>query len=306
MDKVFEAFGQTEVGREAQEGTGLGLPISRKFAQLMRGDITVKSEVGKGATFVFHIQADVIEAADITEALSTRRVVALEPGQPHYRILVVDDRVTNRQLVVKLLSDLGPPVAGFDLREATNGQEAIELWETWKPHLIWMDMRMPVMDGYEATKKIKQSSIVNRQSSIIIALTASSLEEERAAILDAGCDDYLYKPFREAEMFDLLHKHLGVRFVYEAGEPSREEKKSEFEEVLRPEILAMLPADWLTAVHNAAERLQGRDIFNLLEQLTSEQDSVAQAIADLVENFKFEELAALTNLAIAYKEEQSA
>ncbi|WP_204101786.1 MULTISPECIES: response regulator, partial [Spirulina sp. CCY15215] len=125
-----------------------------------------------------------------------------------YRILIVDDKPVNRQLLVQLLSPLG-----FELQEASNGQEAIDIWQEWQPELIWMDMRMPVMDGFTATQKIKATT--QGQATAVIALTASVLEEERAVVLSAGCDDFLRKPFREDQIFQAMEKHLGVRYIYE-------------------------------------------------------------------------------------------
>ncbi|RQH32894.1 response regulator, partial [Okeania hirsuta] len=150
MPKLFEAFVQTETGNNSQEGTGLGLPISRKFVNLMGGDITVNSQVGIGTTFRFDIQVDIVSKEDIETQEHPRHVIALKPNQPRYKILIVDDRPTNRLLLIKLLQPLG-----FELKEAENGKQAIEIWDEWQPNLIWMDMRMPVMDGYEATQIIK-------------------------------------------------------------------------------------------------------------------------------------------------------
>ncbi len=297
IDTVFEAFGQTETGRQSQEGTGLGLPISRKFVQLMDGDMRVKSEAAKGTVFAFDIRVQVVDATELESRIPTRRVIALEPGQPRYRILIVDDRWTNRQLVVKLLSNvsspnLGSPLSGFDLREAGNGQEAVEIWDTWKPHLIWMDMRMPVLDGYEATKRIK--AMMQDRETAIIALTASSLEEERAVVLDAGCDDYLRKPFREAELFELMSTHIGVKFVYEEGERSKVKgQRSKAEDILRPEALAELPADWLAALKQGAEETDVEVLFEVIEQIRDRDAAVADALALLVEDFEYDEILAL-------------
>ncbi|MGL5062311.1 MAG: PAS domain S-box protein, partial [Microcoleus sp.] len=166
LDRLFEAFVQTKTGKDAQEGTGLGLIISREFVQLMGGDIAVSSEVGTGTVFEFDIQVHLVEAADIETKKTKRQVIALEPNQPRYRLLIVDDKPLNRQLLVKLLNPLG-----FELREANNGKEAVEIFMDWEPHLIWMDMRMPVMDGYEATKQIKTTT--KGQATAIVALTAS-------------------------------------------------------------------------------------------------------------------------------------
>jgi len=291
MDKVFEAFGQTKTGRQAQEGTGLGLPISRKFVQLMGGNMHVESEVGHGTTFTFDIQVQVVDAADTEAVGPTRRAIALEPGQPRYRMLIVDDRSDNRKLLVTLLNPFG-----FDLLEATNGQEAIDIWEEWEPHLIWMDMRMPVLDGYEATKHIK-SEILNSKSeiqTIIIAVTASSFEEEHAVVISAGCDGFLRKPFREAEIFEMISQHLGVRFVYEESQKSKvESRKLEVEAVLTPEALAALPAEWLAQLKQGAEEVDPDLLSSAVEQVRRRNAGLANALARLVEDFEYDEILVL-------------
>ncbi len=309
MEKVFEAFGQTETGRQSQEGTGLGLSISRKFVQLMGGDMQVKSEVGHGTLFTFSIQAQVVNVSEMTAPISTRRVIAIESGPPRDRILIVDDHLANRQLVVKLLQPLG-----FELREAVNGQEAIEIWETWKPHLIWMDMRMPVLDGYEATRRIRHlefgirnsqhskhpmpSSIPHSQFFIlhckIIALTTSSLEEDRVEILDAGCDDYLRKPFREAELFELMSTHIGVKFVYEEDE--RHKVKGERQKtgaVLTPEAVAALPAEWVAQLKQGAQTVEIKLLCSVIEQIRGQDTAIANALTRLVDDFEYDEILAL-------------
>ena len=200
INKLFEAFTQTESGKQSQEGTGLGLSISRKFVQLMGGDMEVCSQLGEGTVFRFEIKVKEVEATEVASQQVKRRIIALEPGQPCYRILIVDDKPVNRQLLVQLLSPLG-----FELQEASNGKEAVEIWQQWQPHLIWMDMRMPVMDGFAATRRIKATAV--GQATAIIALTASVLEEERAVVLSAGCDDFLRKPFRDEQIFTALEQH---------------------------------------------------------------------------------------------------
>jgi CheY-like chemotaxis protein len=296
MDHLFEAFAQTETGRQDQEGTGLGLPISRKFVQLMRGDITVTSEVGRGTIVRFDIQATIVEKTDVESVQPIRRAIALEPGQPRHRLLIVDDKPDNRALLVKLLN---PFVAltgsgqGFELREATNGQEAIDIWQEWEPHLIWMDMRMPVMDGYEATKHIK-SKIKNLQSkiqTIIIAVTASSFEKERAIILSAGCDDFLHKPFREHEVFDLLRKHLGVQFVYEEGEGQKVKGEGQkMKEVLTPVAFATIPDELRIGLQHAVEVIDMERADSLIDQIREHNGPLADVLAELVKNYRFDTL----------------
>ena len=179
LPKLFDAFSQAQSGKDLQEGTGLGLAISRKFVQLMGGDISVESELGKGTSFQLYIQTKLGQETNSKSTGEYPRVLGLVPGQLSYKILTVDDKSINRQLLIKLLSPLG-----FEVKEASNGQEAIAIWDEWEPHLIWMDMRMPVMDGYEATKYIKSTTKGN--ATAVIALTASVLEEEKAIALSAG------------------------------------------------------------------------------------------------------------------------
>ncbi|HEY9611212.1 GAF domain-containing protein [Allocoleopsis sp.] len=207
LDRLFEAFGQTETGRKSQEGTGLGLPISRRFVHLMGGDITVESKPEVGSSFRFYIQTCLAEASEVQTLKPHQLAIGLEPSQPTYRILVVEDKWANRQLMVRLLAPLG-----FEVREATNGQEAIALWQDWHPHLIWMDMRMPVMDGYEATREIKARS--GDRSPVILALTANAFEEERLVALAIGCDDFIRKPCQEEVILEKMAEYLGVRYIY--------------------------------------------------------------------------------------------
>jgi PAS domain S-box-containing protein len=213
LEVVFDPFVQATVGQGPQEGTGLGLTISRQFVRLMGGDITASSKLGQGSLFQFDVQVGLAAAAEFEETRPGRRVVGLAPDQRAaddrpFRLLVVEDKETNRRLLVKLLESLG-----FDVQEAVNGQQALEMWEHWQPHLIWMDMRMPVMNGHEATQRIKTTP--RGQAAIIIALTATAFEEDREQILLEGCDDFVRKPFRKDDIYDMLVKHLGVRFLYE-------------------------------------------------------------------------------------------
>jgi signal transduction histidine kinase/ActR/RegA family two-component response regulator len=215
LSRLGEAFVQAKAGLQAKEGTGLGLALSRSFVRLMGGELKISSQVDKGTTLEFDIPVRVVESESVTAdtAEAARRVIGLAPNQPCYRILTVDDRIEARQLIKRLLGPLG-----FEVRDATNGQEAIAVWEEWQPHLIFMDMRMPVMDGREATRRIKATE--QGKKTIIIAFTASGFEDEREKILGFGCDDFLRKPFREDALFKLLHKHLAVNFIYEEEDAS--------------------------------------------------------------------------------------
>ncbi len=280
LECLFEAFVQTSTGKQASEGTGLGLAISHKFAQLMGDEMTVSSSVGQGTLFAFDIHCQLGQATDIQKTTSEKQVIALAPNQPRYRILIVDDKWANRQLLIKLLNPLG-----FELNEAENGQEALELWNEWQPHLIWMDMRMPMMDGYEATQHIKAHT--KGQATAIIALTASVLEEERVLVLDAGCDDFLRKPFREGDIFELMHKHLGVRYVYEDNSNNSEleiEEETKIEDIKSE--LVKLPAELLFELQQAIETADIQAMQSLIEQINNKP--LAQTLTKLAKGFRFD------------------
>ncbi|NET59225.1 MAG: response regulator, partial [Symploca sp. SIO2E6] len=281
MDTLFDPFVQTETGRKSQEGTGLGLPISRKFVQMMGGNISVSSALGQGTTFKFDVPITLAKASDIPTQASTKQVICLAPSQPRYRILVVDDRWENRQVVSNLLTTVG-----FEVNEAENGQAAVALWKSWQPHLIWMDMRMPVIDGYEATKQIKATT--QGQATVIIALTASAFEEERANILAVGCDDFVCKPFQEAVLLNKMAEHLGVLYLYEEPIKTTSLQKSSPQELLTPEVLAFMPTAWIAQLHQAATQLNDTLVFRLLEQIPETHTSLAETLADLAGQLRFD------------------
>ena len=280
---LFEAFSQTESGRESQEGTGLGLVISRQFVQLMGGDISVSSQLGKGTTFKFSIQAQLGTETGL-EMTSQQRVIALSPNQSIYKLLAVDDKPINRQLLRKLLVPLG-----FEVKEASNGQEAIVVWDEWEPHLIWMDMRMPVMDGYEATKYIKSTTKGN--ATAVIALTASVLEEEKAIVLSAGCDDFVRKPFKEKTIFETLSKHLGVKYLYE--ELEFQDGDNLAAQPLTSDSFRVMPQSWLVRLSNAVLEADSEITMALIQEIPDSEVSLVTKLTALVRQFQFETISDL-------------
>ena len=290
-NKVFESFMQTETGRKSEQGTGLGLPISRKFVQLMGGDIGFKSEVGIGTTFEFSIQAKLSESAKTLATKPTKRVIGLEPNQKIYRILVVDDRWENRQILIKLLTPIG-----FEAKEAENGQIAVTIWGQWQPDLIWMDMRMPIMNGYEATTQIRAH--LKGQATTIIALTASTLEEERAIVLSVGCDDFVRKPFLEDIIFEKMSEYLGVQYIYEEialHQPETSQSLIKF----TSESLLVMPKQWLVQLEQSASQLDGIAIAQLLTQVPQEHFLITKEIEDHVNDFNFDQIITLAQEAIS-------
>jgi PAS domain S-box-containing protein len=283
---MFDAFVQTETGRKSMQGTGLGLPISRQFVQLMGGDITVTSQLGKGTSFTFDIQAKEVVNFATPYLSNPRKVIGLEPNQPTYRILIVEDIEENRLLLINLLQPLG-----FEVQEATNGEEAIVLWSTWQPHLIWMDMRMPIMDGYEATKQIKalqqqRSTTENLPKTVIIALTASAFEEERSYIIAAGCDDFVSKPFAESLLFEKMAQHIGVRYIYAEEIPAN--SNTAIHKKLTLEDLTVMPMEWIAELHQAVLCANDDVILKLVEKIPQRESALAETLTDLVNNFRLD------------------
>ena len=297
-NKLFTAFGQTETGRNSQEGTGLGLAISQQFIHLMKGDISVASTLGQGTIFTFNIQVTTSLALETQATQKTQKVIGLAPNQRQYRILVVEDNADNRLLLVKLLT-----AVGFGVREAKNGQEAVEIWSSYCPDLIFMDMRMPVMNGYEATKQIKMH--LQGQATTIIALTASALEEERVVIISAGCDDFMRKPFREEMLMQKIAQYLGVKYLYE--EVKNEDKRWSLREppkasldvpINKPQCadfdLSQMPSDWVKKLEEAALKCLDHVIIELTKQIPPNQAPLAQLLEDWANNYMFDRIIDLT------------
>ena len=289
MSTLFQPFVQTETGRRSMQGTGLGLPISQQFVRIMGGDIAVESQLNQGTIFSFNIQVNLVTESDEPEKSAFKQVIALEAGQPTYRILIVEDIAENRQLLVKLLAPLG-----FEVREATNGEEGIALQSSWKPHLILMDMLMPVMDGYEATRQIKQTA--EGKETIIIALTASAFDEQQHIILSAGCDDLICKPFREEVLFEKIAHHLNLRYIYEEENSSTSGCAPTVLQSLTTEDLSVMSTDWVVELYQAAICVDDNRILGLIDQIPESSANLANALRDLVDNFRIDIIIDLTQL----------
>jgi predicted ATPase/signal transduction histidine kinase/CheY-like chemotaxis protein/tRNA A-37 threonylcarbamoyl transferase component Bud32 len=281
LDQLFEAFVQTSTGKKSQEGTGLGLPISRKFVELMGGEMTVTSEVGRGTIFKFNIVATAVEASNIQPQKLSHNVIALEPNQPRYKVLIVDDKWESRQLLVQLLNPLG-----FEVKEASNGREAVEVWESWEPNLIWMELRMPVMNGYEASKQIKSST--KGQATAIIAVNASIVEEEKAVVLSAGCDDFIRKPFRESEIFEMMAKHLGVRYIYEHSATMEMSEVDSSRVLTGAYVREKLSAEQMANLEMAILSLEPEEMASIVQQIRQIDVALAEAISCRLDNFEYD------------------
>ncbi|MGA9379696.1 MAG: PAS domain S-box protein [Phormidium sp.] len=321
LNGIFDAFVQAENGRGTTEGTGLGLTISRKLAHLLGGEITASSAVGKGSTFQLTLPTHIATSAEIQLDLSDRQVIGLVPNQPKYRILVVDDQAENRLLLVKLLTQLG-----LNVREATNGQDAIAIWKDWQPHLTWMDIRMPIVNGYEATKWIREQenqlaqeikSIqeseadaenqelklnLQNQRSIIIALTAHASQSDRDLALAAGCDDYISKPFQEETLFDKMGKLLGISYIYAENEPLLPNQTDlSLSQALTTESLSVMPEEWIAELNYRALSCDQDAVLELIDQIPEPHSQLATGLRQLTENFEFPRIVQLANLPLNWE-----
>lgn len=214
LESVFGLFEQTASGRLSKGGSGLGMAISRDYARLMGGDLTVASDPEQGSVFRLEIPVEEAGILDREPGEPTLRVAILKQGQDIPRILVAEDSEANRLLLLGLLQQ-----AGFDARGAANGQEAVELFREFHPDFIWMDIRMPVMDGIEAARLIRGSE--GGEAVTIVALTASCLADEHTGILASGFDELVLKPYHTRDIFDVMSRHLDVEYLHEdetAGE----------------------------------------------------------------------------------------
>lgn len=295
LDRLFKPFVQTETGHKSHEGTGLGLAISQKFAQLMGGEITVRSVLDSGSLFQFQIEAEVVESGKLLSSTTPRQVIGLEAGQRQYRILVVEDKLENRQILRELLVPVG-----FEVQEAVNGAEGIAQWQQGQPDLIWMDIRMPVMDGYEATQQIKAACAKQGMTPpVIIALTGSVFEEDRQLALSIGCNDFVRKPFRAEEIFEKMTEYLGVQYIY-AENPllmthSSSPQTGETARSTAAANLAVMPPDWLRQLHQAAANVNSKLVLKLIEDIPADYHLLATALSQLVDDFCFEEIVEVTS-----------
>jgi signal transduction histidine kinase/CheY-like chemotaxis protein len=286
MEKLFKPFVQTASGVKSQQGTGLGLSISQQFVTMMGGHLTLRSEVGRGTIFHFDVPLELASERDLPQAPSRRRVVGIRNPQREIRVLIVDDRPENRQLMREWMS-----LIQFSVREASNGQEALTIWEEWEPQLIWMDMQMPVMDGYEATRRIK--STIKGQATTVIAFTASAFEHERSIVLSAGCDDFVRKPAVENLIYEKVEQFLGVELLYEEEAPAEAEPADD-DVVLRQ--LRQLPASVLHALGEAVDDIDVERTQTLLADLGAQHDNLATVLRGYVASYRFDHLQHLLNM----------
>jgi signal transduction histidine kinase/CheY-like chemotaxis protein len=277
LENIFDPFIQAGHVQTGIKGTGLGLAISKSFVELLGGEISVESKPGEGSLFRVDLAVALAESAEVSGIEVVRpAVIGLEPGQSAWRILVVEDDAENRLLLNSLLLQVG-----FDTRQAENGEEAVFLFKQWQPHFIWMDMRMPVMDGYAATKKIRE--LPGGKEVKIVAVTAHAFTENDEEILATGCDGLVRKPYLEHEIFDTMAQHLGVEYLLgeTAEAPAPEETMP-----ITAEMLSELPAEILEELRQAALTLNREAISATLKRIEPQSPNIASGLRSLLGSFQ--------------------
>jgi len=282
LERIFKPFEQIG-GDITQNGTGLGLSISKQFVELMGGELTVSSQKGEGSVFGFSLELDSAEelVSGTDRKDSKSNILGLKSGIVSPKVLVVEDQVNNQKLIMTLLSN-----AGFTVKLAKDGEEAVALHQSWKPDFIWMDRRMPNKDGLQATKEIRRASVNSNVK--IVALTASVFNDEIEEMLQIGMDDFVRKPFLPQDLFNMMKKHLDIEYDYQDETPENDEVITETVQSQK-EFLADLSQEQIEQIIDAAEQGEQQELFELFGKLISDNNSRSQLI-ELADSYQFDEL----------------
>jgi len=267
LDRLFEPFEQTAASA-ALGGTGLGLPISREYAQKMQGDLAVRSKLGEGSVFCLSLPLPVEEEAPPLPEKAQTTVIQAWAFDRGARILIADDFEDNRRLLHGLLAE-----AGCSVREVDNGLSAVEMQMSWKPHCILMDAKMPGADGLEAIRRIRKTDITGVK---ILVLSAGAEEMQRAEAMAAGADDFLAKPFRSEELMSRLHAWLNHARNGTPKAPARDARAT----ALAPE--------WVAAMKQALTEADLERISAQIESLGASEPVLAAEFSKMAERFDFE------------------
>ncbi|KUJ74953.1 hypothetical protein AVO42_06180 [Thiomicrospira sp. XS5] len=287
IERIFMPFEQL-ANATSQKGTGLGLAITRQFVNMMGGDIHVQSRPNEGSIFSFSIQVKhaTTDLDLITNGGSDgKTVISLADGEPEWRILVVEDQLENQLLIQKILKQIG-----FQVKIAENGAKGIELFQTWQPHFIWMDRRMPVMDGLTATRKIRQ--LPGGDQVKIVALTASVFKDQRDEVMEAGSDDFVRKPYRPEELYDCMAHHLPLHYRY-AEDGELEDEGSKLLNLSKQDM-TQLSETLRDSLYGAAVIGDAQSITEIIQALPEAQIALASGLRKLVDAYRFDLIMELT------------
>jgi predicted ATPase/signal transduction histidine kinase/CheY-like chemotaxis protein/tRNA A-37 threonylcarbamoyl transferase component Bud32 len=271
LQKIFKPFEQVGNINKRAEGTGLGLAISRQLVELMESKIQVKSELGKGSTFWFDMPVKIVE---MREQQDQQRITAYK-DKPQ-TALIVDDYPDNRLILRQMLEEIG-----FTVIEANNGKEGVAKTIELQPNIIFMDLVMPIMNGFEAVETIRQSF----KELPIIAISANVFETDKNKSLQVGCNAFLAKPIEEQKLFNILVEHLDLDWEYE-------DKKPELTIEADAELI-LPPVKELEKLYELAMMGDMREIKEYAMQLDQKYTVFTSKIIELAKGFEDEQILSL-------------
>ncbi len=282
LGEIFSPFQQVGSQGGKAEGTGLGLAISRRLVEMMDANLEVKSTLGQGSTFWFDVDLPAAKGwVDKTQTVGSS-IVGVK-GEAGHKILIVDDKEANRSLLLNMLTPLG-----FELQEAVDGQDALAKAKTFQPAMILMDLKMPLMNGFETTKAIRQISAF--EGVIIIAISASAFGEDEQKSLEAGCDAFVTKPIRFEVLFQHIQTHLKLEWIYADLDNQRPFALSQAE-ILDEQI--NLPPDEAAKLYEMAMKGDVKGIkqhLAQLEQMDIAYQSIVVEIGWLAKRYRIKQI----------------
>ena len=274
QQRIFDPF--VQAGNRGKEvGTGLGLAISRQFVELMGGTLEVASALGTGTRFRLELPVETAGEPEMA-CLKTQgeQTVGVELDRPDYRILIVEDVEENRLVLQRLMERVG-----FEVRSAEDGARGVEAFQNWRPHFIWMDLRMPMMDGKEATRRIR--ALDGGVEVKIVAVTASAFASDREELLAAGVDDFVRKPYLPSELFDCMARHLGLRRVFIKSQ------KEQRTVPLSKEGLEALPRELVGELQSVIVTLDIKRIQGVIAKISQYDPAIGQQLTDMAARFAY-------------------
>ncbi len=288
FETIFQPFEQVGDMLHRQGGTGLGLAISREFVRLMGSDIHVQSTVGKGSVFWFDLILPIVDSDSASEVLAGE--VTGYQGR-RQKVLIVEDGDASRRILADLLSTVG-----FEIHEAVNGKEGVEKAKAAEPDLVLMDIRMPIMDGLEATRQLRQ--VEKLKQTPIITISASATPEDEVESFVAGSSAFLSKPVDHNALLHQISVHLGLALKYEQSSVAAEQQD------VRDEPLLIPPREEMEALHQLAMRGNMRSINQHADHLLSLDQRYApfaEKLRSLTKGYQSEALLELVEQYLEHK-----
>jgi PAS domain S-box-containing protein len=283
IEKIFDAFEQSASGIE-HGGTGLGMPISRSFAQAMGGDLTVTSDVGKGSCFIFTFSVGIGVVEDVEEERLQPIPDGLAPSVKRRKVLIVDDIETNRSLLDSLLT-----AVGFSCKMVCTGEQAIDIHDTWQPDLVLMDLRMPGMGGREAIKQLRSSG----SNASIIAISASVSSDHQRDVLMNGADAFIAKPHTDDDLFATIGDILGIEYVYSNENPVDDTLAENLNMTLS--TMADLPPGLVGELRQTTISAQIDQLYELIDRVENHSPQIAKQLRLLADDFEYDKLLGVLN-----------